>query len=143
MRNQTFVPNVLFDTLLPRLNPAELKVLLIIIRQTLGYVARNKSGKQRKQRDWISIAQFTVKTGLSRMAVSNALTSLQQKNVINITDYHTNALYTSKERRTCPRIFYSLTARWWEKNTHPRVKSSLTQEKRGHYKNNSYKRLKK
>lgn len=81
----TQVPNELFDTLLPDLSGAELKVLLYITRRTFGF---------RKREDEISIAQMCeglttaegrVKdrgTGLSRAGVLAALSSLEDKGVI-------------------------------------------------------------
>ena len=59
MLNQTTpVPNILFDALLPTLTESELKVLLVIIRQTYGWF--DFKTKKRKQRDWISYSQFIV-----------------------------------------------------------------------------------
>ena len=52
----TQVPNALFDKHLPNISHAELKILLIIIRQTYGWIAPQT--KQRKLRDRISHGQF-------------------------------------------------------------------------------------
>ena len=48
----TPVPNAVFDEHLKELKAAELKVLLIIIRQTLGWEDKS-SRSQRKECDWI------------------------------------------------------------------------------------------
>src|SRR6184192_3878536 len=47
--NTTPVPDILFDVLLPHLNEAQLKVMLYIIRRTLGF---------KKTADAISLRQF-------------------------------------------------------------------------------------
>ena len=54
--NITYVPNYIFDSFLPVLTLAELKVYLIIVRQTNGWV--NKATGTRKQSDRISRSQF-------------------------------------------------------------------------------------
>ena len=74
----TMIPNLVFDTHLPSLSEKELKVLLIILRQTVGWV---KNGK-RKDRDWISHRYFITKTGLSRKSVSQAVSLLIKKKLI-------------------------------------------------------------
>lgn len=38
MKNSTQVPNILFDQYLPKLTEAELKIVLVIIRQTNGWI---------------------------------------------------------------------------------------------------------
>jgi len=83
--NSTPVPNCLFDEILPTLKPAELKILLIIIRQTYGWIDP-RFPKKRKQSDWISQSQFQRKTGLSRKAVSTALASLIGRKLVRVYD---------------------------------------------------------
>ncbi len=85
MTNSTPVPNCLFDEILPMLKPAELKILLIIIRQTYGWIDP-RFPKKRKQSDWISQSQFQHKTGLSRKAVSTAVASLIRSNLVRVYD---------------------------------------------------------
>ena len=53
----TQVPNVLLDKVLPKLKPAPLKILLVIIRFTYGF---------QKESDRISYDMLSKKTGLSR-----------------------------------------------------------------------------
>ena len=83
--NSTPVPNCLFDSILPTLKPAELKILLIIIRQTYGWIDP-RFPKKRKQFDWISQSQFQHKTGLSRKAVSTGLASLIGRKLVHVYD---------------------------------------------------------
>lgn len=69
----TQVPNQLFDSLIPTLKEGELRVLLVILRQTFGW-----------HKDWdrIPISQLMSKTGMKRKAVCNSTTSLIKKCLI-------------------------------------------------------------
>jgi len=99
----TPVPNLLFDSCLSNLTYAELKVLLVIVRQTFGW---QQSKSQRKQRDWINGSQFVKKTGLSRKAISTAVNNLVNRQLIKVTDYAGFSLKTPEERRGIPRLYY-------------------------------------
>ena len=55
-KQTTQVPNFIFDICLSQLTEAELKVLLVVIRQTLGWL--DKLTGKRKSRDRITISQF-------------------------------------------------------------------------------------
>lgn len=72
--NYTQVPNDFFDELLPSLKEGELKVLIIIMRQTFGW--GNKAW------DRISVSQLVKKTGLGRATVIRAVQSLHKKKII-------------------------------------------------------------
>jgi phage replication O-like protein O len=102
----TPVPNIVFDLHLPNLSESELKVLLIIIRQTYGWI--DPYTKKRKSRDWISHSQFQKKTNLSRRSISEALKSLSTKNIISITDFKGEPLYYSWERKGKRRLYFQL-----------------------------------
>ncbi|MGH2346622.1 MAG: replication protein, partial [Chloroflexota bacterium] len=83
--NTTPVPDVYFDLLLPDLGLAEWRVLLYVVRRTLGF---------KKLSDAISLDQFTdgivthdgarldAGTGLSRSNVHEALNQLVMRNVL-------------------------------------------------------------
>jgi hypothetical protein len=103
----TPVPNVLFDLLLKDLKASELKILLIIIRQTLGWVDKKEKGG-RKSRDWISTSQLERKTGLSRRAISCGLALLVQRGLIRVTDHRGFPLHEAKERKGKIRLYYEL-----------------------------------
>jgi hypothetical protein len=103
--NFTPTPNIIFDKLLTELNNSELKILLVIIRQTNGWADKN-TGK-RKRRDRISHSQFILKTGLSRRIISNAINSLSKKKLIKITDNSENILDNASERKGQSYIYYS------------------------------------
>ncbi|MBK8484751.1 MAG: replication protein [Saprospiraceae bacterium] len=102
----TQVPNVVFDEHLPALTESELKILLIIIRQTNGWI--DKFTGKRKTRDRISHSQSMSKTGLSRRVISNAIKSLCSKGLVNITCQHGKFLDNSEDRKGKILLTYSL-----------------------------------
>ena len=104
--NSTPVPNEVFDYYLKILSPSELKVLLVIIRQTIGWI-ENKKYKKRKTTDWISHTQLVQKTGYSRKAIGQAISALTTKNLIIVTDYTRKRLHTADERQGKLKLFYS------------------------------------
>lgn len=101
----TKVPNVIFDHILKELKGAELKILLIILRQTRGWVLRNG---QRKQRDRISRGYFMTKTGLSNKSISDSIDLLLKKKLIRVTDYNRYILHSPTKRQGKSHIYYSL-----------------------------------
>jgi len=105
-RNTTQVPNEVFDRLMSELTGGELKVLLVIIRQTFGW--RDRYTGLRKEVDRITHSQFIKKTGLSRRAISRALDILKQRNLINISCHNGNFLNDNKERQGKYILKYSL-----------------------------------
>jgi DNA-binding transcriptional ArsR family regulator len=107
LKQTTHIPNILFDKHLPKLTEAELKILLIIFRQTNGWIDL-KTG-QRKLRDRISHNQFILKTGLSRRVISTTIQSLLQKGIICVTDFKGNVIHRSIERKGKSHIYYSST----------------------------------
>jgi hypothetical protein len=105
-KQTTQVPNFLFDTHLRELTEAELKVLLITIRQTLGWFD-SATGK-RKERDRITHSQFRLKTGLSNRIISKTINSLSVKKLIQVTDFNGKELHEPKDRRGKPYLFYGI-----------------------------------
>jgi hypothetical protein len=101
----TKVPNFVFDEL-PNLTEAELKVLLVIIRQTIG--RKDMATGQYKTRDWISLSQFGQKTGLCRRVIIKAVQSLIHKKGIRVTGEDGFALKTSEERKGKRKLYFSL-----------------------------------
>ena len=110
--NSTQTPNELFDEHLPYLNQAQLKVLLVVIRQTLGWI--DPKTKKRKRKDWISISFFKRKTGLSHKSISLAIAELIHNDLIVAMDYHENILKTPKDRRGKKKIYYSYAPYFWK-----------------------------
>lgn len=103
MIKTTPVPNAVFEYI-PSLSEAELKLYLIILRQTLGW--KEKKSNERKVYDWISASQFGRKTGLSRRAISTAVRSLTYRNLILIADEHGTVLHTPQSRKGKIRLYY-------------------------------------
>lgn len=104
------IPNSILDKELKQLSGTELKVFLVILRQTIGWT----DGKgNRKERDWISYTFFTEKAGVSRKSVSVAIQSLIEKNLIVKSDREGNHL---PERKIRKRIYYSVHPQLWGKN---------------------------
>jgi len=95
---------MLVDTLLPYLTETELKMILVIIRQTNGWIDRRTG--LRKTRDRISHSQFVRKTGLCRKSISKTIKSLVGKDLISVTDQYGNILTESEDRKGM-RMFYS------------------------------------
>ena len=107
LKYTTPVPNVVFDSHLPTLTESELKVLLVVIRQTYGWIDR-RTGK-RKTRDRISHQQFIAKTGLSRRVLSKTLKNLIAKQLICITDFQGRILRQPEDRTGRSYLYYSPT----------------------------------
>ncbi len=92
----TKVPDVILDSWMARLSGAELKIILTIIRQTIGW---------NKDIDRISHSQFIKKTGLSQRAITQAIQSLEKQNLIHITDPFGKPL-SPPQRRYRTEIYY-------------------------------------
>lgn len=104
----TPVPNVFFDIYLKELKSAELKVLLVVIRQTLGWKDR-RGMLGRKECDWISASQLQKKTGSSKRAITSATDALVKKKLIEILDCNGTILEHSAQRQGKIKLFYRLT----------------------------------
>src|ERR1019366_2364117 len=103
----TPVPNVFFDVYLKELKQAELKVLLVVIRQTLGWADR-RGMTGRKETDWISGSQLQQKTGSSKRAITTATDVLVKKYLIEILDVNGNILDNPEKRQGKTKLFYRL-----------------------------------
>ena len=102
----TQIPNMLFDQYLPDLTEGELKILLIIIRQTNGWI--DKFTGKRKIRDRIRQSQFRIKTGLSSRIISKTLKSLSDKDLIAISDQNNQLLKNSLDRKGKAILYYEI-----------------------------------
>jgi len=105
--NTTAVPNALFDVHLKDLRVAELKVLLVVIRQTLGWSDKH-AAMGRKQQDWISNSQLLSKTGCSRRAICSATEALVNTGLVDVIDSGGNPLTFAAQRKGKTRLFYRL-----------------------------------
>jgi len=111
---------------MPRLRDTELRVLLVVLRQTWGWKAdgwRSHGGesgntdtgnrqatndkKPTKRRDWLSHRQLCRRTGRGSEAVSGAVASLTASGLIIVEDASGRPLRTPEERRRClGRLYY-------------------------------------
>ncbi len=71
--NYTQSPNVLFDEVFKTLKEGELRIVLVLIRQTFGW---------HKQWDQISIGILSDKSGMERKSVCRSLNSLIEKGIV-------------------------------------------------------------
>jgi len=109
--NTTQVPNVILDEWMPKLKDTELRVLLVVVRQTIGWIEDEETGR-RKEKDWISVHQFEDKTGCERWAIGKALTALIKMGLIEALSEDGNILETPRERQGIgSKIFYRLKTR--------------------------------
>lgn len=74
--NSTRVPNHILDIFLGTLKEVELKVLLVIVRQTIGW---------NKPSDWIATSQLCRKTGACKKAVLKAAKALAAQGLVRTT----------------------------------------------------------
>lgn len=71
--NYTQAPNVFFDELFKTLTEGELRIVLVLVRQTFGW---------HKEYDKISLSQISKKTGMERKSVCRCIASLIKKGLI-------------------------------------------------------------
>jgi hypothetical protein len=89
---------------MPRLKDTELRVLLVVLRQTWGWKTdgtETSPGRRTKRRDWLSHNQLCQRTGRSSDAVSGAVASLTAAGLIVVEDAGGHPLRTPEERRRC------------------------------------------
>ena len=105
LRFTTPVPNSLF-AYLPTLTLSEVKVLLVVVRQTNGWI--DKRTGLRKQYDWIAHSQFMKKTGLSRRSVIHAIDTLVTKQLIRVSVFNGRIYVPVENRQGKKRLYYGL-----------------------------------
>lgn len=103
LENTTPIPNDFFEYI-PTLTHAELRVLLIVLRQTVGWID-SKTG-ERKIKDRLSHGFILKKTGLYRTVLSKTIQGLIDKNLLIVTDGRGTELYHPHERRGHSLLFY-------------------------------------
>jgi phage replication O-like protein O len=101
----TLIPNIILDQYLKELKLAELKVLLIIIRQTLGWEDK-RTKSERKELDWIASNQLAQKTACSKRSINDAIQSLIQKNLIEVFSSTGEFLDAPEKRRGQQKLFF-------------------------------------
>lgn len=96
-RQAFLLPARLVDEVLPTLTDTELRVLLVVLRQTVG---------RGKERDWLARSQIVARTGRSPDAVSRAVDSLSQNGLILVEEESGSPCVTPKARRAVQSRLY-------------------------------------
>jgi hypothetical protein len=110
--NTTQIPHLIIRQWMPRLSDVELRVLLVVADQTLGWI-EDPETKRRKDQDWISQYQLMTKINRSDRAVQKSLKRLvDELAIIQAHDETGNLLDSSQKRMKCGgKIFYRLSLR--------------------------------
>lgn len=104
--NTTQVPNILLNGIMKEMSDTELRVVLVVTRATLGWIADSKTG-MRKTEDWISSWQLSKKTGRSGRALSTAIDKCVKKGWIEARD-ESGAILDTKGKRRGQKIYYRI-----------------------------------
>ncbi len=146
--NTTQIPHIIIREWMPRLKDTELRVLLVVADQTLGWIEDPETGR-RKDRDWISHYQLREKIRRKGKSVagdrpvSHAIATLVDKlRIVEALDEQGNLLDTPEKReRNGGKIYYRLCLKAPQPTLfdHPRQKgrgSKKTPVKKTSYKRN-------
>ena len=116
------VPLRLVDKVMPSLKDTELRVLLVVLRQTWGWQANleEKDGR-RKLRDWISHSQLCQRTGRGSDAVSCAVAALVVAGLIVVEDAAGNPLATPEQRQRSLGRLYFRPGDVWRRDTNRKL----------------------
>ncbi len=120
--NTTPTPNELYNGEMKKMKDTELRVVLVVTRQTLGWIKDDDSGR-RKEKDWISHQQLIDKTGRSGRAVSNAIESCIQNGWIEARNGDGEIL-DSPKKRSGNKIYYRLGEIFLEKTVNKEEKET-------------------
>lgn len=106
--NTTPVPNLILDEWMPILKDVQFRILMVVTRQTMGWVEDSETGR-RKAQDWISHSQLILKTGRESRAISDALKVLvDHYGIIEAVNNRGDLLDTPAKRRKGGVINYRL-----------------------------------
>ena len=107
--NTTQIPHLIIREWMPLLGDVELRVLLVVADQTLGWIEDPETGR-RKEKDWISQGQLMKKINRSDRAIQNSLKRLvDELRIIQAHDETGELLDSPKKRMRCGgKIFYRL-----------------------------------
>jgi len=103
----TQIKNVLIDEEMPNLSGAAFKILILIARQTVGWVEDSEKGT-RKQKDWMSHSQLVSRTGHAKATITKAIKELVDRKLILVSDTGGNILQESSDRRGKSKLFYEI-----------------------------------
>jgi len=105
LKRTTPIPNVFFEHI-PHLTHAELRVLLVVIRQTYGWL--DVTTGKRKIKDRLTYNFIIKRTGLYRTILSKTIQQLVEKRLLLVTNSQGTILATTKQRRGNPLLFYEV-----------------------------------
>ncbi len=107
--NTTQIPHVIIREWMPLLSDVELRIILVVTDQTLGWIEDFET-KRRKEKDWISQSQLMKKINRSDRAIQNSLKRLvDELRIIQAHDESGNLLDSPQKRMKCGgKIFYRL-----------------------------------
>ena len=107
-RGTTPFPNVILDVFMRKLKDTEFRVLCVVVRATLGY--QLKTG-QRKGEDWLSHSQLKARTGRHSEAVSKAIRSLVERDLVVVRGADGELLHEAAARMNHrSRLYFSLSS---------------------------------
>ena len=104
--NTTPTPNIIFNGLMAKMTDTEFRIVMVVVRATLGWEIDHKTG-MRKKEDWISYSQLKRRTGRGYTALAKAINSCIRNGWIEARDREGNLLDT-KNKRIGKRVFYRL-----------------------------------
>lgn len=97
--NTTQTPNCIFDYWMSRLKGGELKVLLAVVRHTIGWLEDPETGR-RREKDHITHAKLVEMTGTSGNTITRALAKLiDELGIVEALDEEENLLNNPEARR--------------------------------------------
>lgn len=121
------VPNALFAEI-PTLSDTELRVILVIMRNTLGWREKTESGGTVfRQRCWLSHSALKESTGRSSAVVSVAIHGLVSRGLIIVENERGQPLPTADDRRrNMGRLYMRLVDKVWKTERRPDNRNSWT-----------------
>ena len=96
--NTTPTPNIIFNGLMRKMNDTEFRIVMLVVRATLGWEADKETG-MRKVEDWISSRQLKEKTGRHSGALSSAIDKCISEGWIEARDKNGELLDTKGKRK--------------------------------------------
>lgn len=116
--NTTQIPHLIIRKWMPLLSDVELRILLVVADQTLGWI-EDPETKRRKEKDWISQGQLMKKINRSDRAIQNSLKRLvDELRIIQAHDEAGELLDSPQKRMKCGgKIFYRLSLKNPEQTT--------------------------
>jgi len=106
----TQTPNIILDEWLSKLSGPEFKIIMLLVRQTIGWTQNSETGR-RKDRDWMNLKQIMKKTGIrSDRTVSKSIANLSDnlKIIETVTETGFQLINPLKREQHSGKIYYRL-----------------------------------